>query len=80
MKKDMNEYKDRLSSLNMVQESHIPYMVGCVNTLLFLVIQMMLNRLIFFLRKVERIGRSGRFQIQRVRYSVLRTGLREGGG
>ena len=26
MKYDMNEYKDKLSTLNMVQEDHIPYM------------------------------------------------------
>jgi hypothetical protein len=30
MKYDMNEYRDKLSSLNLVQENHIPYMTGWV--------------------------------------------------
>lgn len=30
MKYDLSEYKDKLSSLNLVQENHIPYMVGWV--------------------------------------------------
>ena len=30
MKYNMNEYTDKLSSLNLVQENHIPYMTGWV--------------------------------------------------
>ncbi|MCD4849158.1 MAG: hypothetical protein K8R76_13330 [Candidatus Aegiribacteria sp.] len=36
MKYDMNEYRDKLSSLNMVQENHIPYMTGWVKHFLVL--------------------------------------------
>ncbi len=36
MKYDMNEYKDKLSSLNLVQENHIRYMVGWVKHFIIL--------------------------------------------
>ncbi len=36
MKYDLSEYKDRLSTLNMVQENHIPYMTGRVKHFLVL--------------------------------------------
>ncbi|NOQ22355.1 MAG: integron integrase [Candidatus Aegiribacteria sp.] len=36
MKYDMNEYKDKLASLNLVQENHIPYMAGWVKHFLVL--------------------------------------------
>ena len=36
MKYDMNEYKDKLASLNLVQEKYIPYMAGWVKHFLVL--------------------------------------------